>query len=95
MHRKEVFRVDKKIALLSEFEFFATNKEELLKKYYGKFIVIKDQKVQGKYNSIEEAIVSGMKSFELGTFLVKQCIPGSDEQTFHSRVCFDENASVL
>ena len=71
-----------------EFEYYVKNQPELVKKFNGKFLVIKDAAVFGAYNSEPEAIMAGSKKFELGTFLVQKCEPGSESytQTFHSRV---------
>ena len=74
--------------LQKEFEYFKANQKELVEKYKGKFLVIKDQVVQGFYNTEIEAYKEAQKRFELGTFLIQQCLPGEESytQTFHSRV---------
>lgn len=74
--------------LQKQLEYFKINQEELIKKYKGKFLVIKDQKVQGVYNTEFEAYTDAKKKFELGTFLIQHCLPGQESytQTFHSRV---------
>jgi len=74
--------------LQKELEYFKANQKELVKQYEGKFLVIKDQKVQGAYNTEMDAYREAQKRFELGTFLIQQCLPGEESytQTFHSRV---------
>jgi hypothetical protein len=59
-----------------------------VKQYTGKFLVIKDEKVIGAYDSEIDAIKEASKHHELGTFLVQKCEPGTDSytQTLHSRV---------
>lgn len=76
--------------LQKELGFFKKNQAELVKKYEGKFLVIKDQSVQGAYDSEMEAYSTAKKKFELGTFLIQHCVPGegSYTQTFQSRVIF-------
>lgn len=76
------------IKLQKELEYFKANQQDLLKKYAGKFLVIKDQSVQGIYDSEFEAYTDAQKKFELGTFLIQHCLPGQESytQTFHSRV---------
>ncbi len=61
-----------------------------MKTYNGKFIVIKDCKVMGSYDSELDAVKETAKKHELGTFLVQKCDPGTDSytQTYHSRVVF-------
>lgn len=75
--------------LEKEFKYFLNNQKELVEKYNGKFIVIKDSSVIGSYDSNAEAYNETIKKGEeLGTFLIQHCIPGEDAytQTFHSRV---------
>lgn len=74
--------------LQKQLEYFKSNQDELIKKYGGKFLVIRDQEVQGTYNTEIEAYTAAKKKFKLGTFLIQQCLPGQESytQTFHSRV---------
>jgi hypothetical protein len=76
--------------LEKEFEYYLDHQGELVKKYGGKFIVIKDCKVIGAYESELEALSETCKEHTLGTFLVQKCEPGSENytQSFHSRVSF-------
>lgn len=77
--------------LEKEFEFYIKNQDSLVKKYNGKFIVIKDENVIGAYNNEPEAFFETEKTHKLGTFLIQLCIPGEDAYTqiFHSRVQFN------
>lgn len=74
--------------LEEEFQYYIEHQDELVEKYGGKVIVIKNREVIGEYDSDLEAINETTKQHELGTFLVQKCEPGSDSytQTFHSRV---------
>lgn len=76
--------------LQKELEYFKTNQTELVKQYAGKFIVIEDQKVEGVYNTEIEAYTEAQKKFELGTFMIQQCLASKESyiQSFHSRVSF-------
>lgn len=76
--------------LENEFEYYLENQEELVRKYNGKILVIKDRSVVGVYDSEPEAIEAATKLYELGTFLVQKCEPGQESvtQTFHSRAVF-------
>jgi sensor histidine kinase regulating citrate/malate metabolism len=76
--------------LEQEFKYYLDHQEELVKKYNGKFIVIKDRKVIRACDSELEAIAETVKEHDLGTFLVQKCEPGSAgyTQTYHSRVAF-------
>lgn len=74
--------------LEKEFQYYLDHQTELVEKYNGKFLVIKDEAVTGAYSSHAEAYSEGSKKFELGTFLIQHCIPGSESytKTFYSRV---------
>lgn len=76
--------------LEKELAYFKANQAPLVAKHQGKFLVIKDQEVKGVYNSEMEAYVGAQKTFELGTFLIQECLSGTESytQTFHSRVAF-------
>ena len=76
--------------LEKEFKYYLAHQEELIKKYNGKFVVIKGIKMLGAYDSVEEAIKETTKIHKLGKFLVQKCEPGSSAytQVFHSRVAF-------
>jgi hypothetical protein len=68
--------------LQKELEYFKEHQEELVKKYEGKFLIIRNRQIQG--------VSEGKKKFELGTFLIQKCEAGLESytQTFHSRVVF-------
>jgi len=74
--------------LEKEFEFYQKNKEEILKSHLGKFVVIKDQKIQGSYNSREDALAKGKEKFKMGSFLIQHVVSDDSEevQRFHSRI---------
>ena len=76
--------------LKKEFEYYLAHQSELVEKYNGKFIVIKDCQIIGAYDSELEAIQKTSEQHELGTFLVQRCEPGdaSYTQSYPSRVLF-------
>jgi hypothetical protein len=76
--------------LQKEFQFYLDHQDELVKKYDGKFIVIKGGKVLGAYDDELTAITETEKSEKIGTFLVQKVSKGESAytQTFHSRVVF-------
>ena len=71
-----------------EYAFYQQNKDELKKKYLGKYIVIKGGLVLGAYNSNVEAVKESLKMEEMGTFLVQEVVSDDDllVHRFHSRV---------
>jgi hypothetical protein len=76
--------------LEKEFQYYLDNQAELVKKYKGKFIVIKNSTVLGAFDTELEAIKETTKKHPLGTFLVQRCEAGSEgyTQTYHSRAVF-------
>ena len=76
--------------LKKEFEYYLAHQDEMVARYDGKYIVIKDRQVLGSYDDQLTAITETQKSHELGTFLVQKVSPGAEDytQTFHSRVVF-------
>jgi hypothetical protein len=76
--------------LKEEFKYYINNQDELVKKYNGKFIVIKNKSVIGTYDSEKEALEKTSATEELGTFIVQKCEPGRESysQVYNSRVMF-------
>ncbi len=77
-------------SLQQEFKFYIEHQDEMVKKYDGKFIVIKDGVVLGAFDDELTAVTETQQAHELGTFLVQRVSPGDSaySQTFHSRVIF-------
>lgn len=76
--------------LEKQFKYYLDHQEELVEKYRGKFLVIKDESVVGVYDSELDAYRESVKKYELGTFLIQECTPGEESytQTFRTRVIF-------
>lgn len=77
--------------LKKEFQYYLDHQAEMVEKYNGKFVVIKDGNVVGAYDDELAAITDAQKkSLKAGTFLVQLVSPGDSayKQTFHSRVAF-------
>lgn len=73
-----------------ELQYYIDNQDDLVAKYRGMFLVIKDMTVIGIYNTEIEAYSETVKTHELGTFLIQECQPGDENytQTFRTRVIF-------
>lgn len=80
--------------LKKEFQYYLDHQEELVKKHLDKFLVIKGQKVVGVHDTKKEAYDDSTSKYELGTFIIQHCRPGtlSHTQTFHSQVIFKQAA---
>lgn len=76
--------------LEKEFKYYVSHQKELVEKYNGKFLVIIGEEVVSVYDSFEDAIKQSQKKYQLGIFLIQQCLPGEDSytQTFHTRAIF-------
>lgn len=76
--------------LKEEFNYYLEHQDELVKKYQGKFLVIKNKEVIGAYDTEVEAYTNTVTKEELGTFLIQECQPGNENytQTFRTRVIF-------
>ena len=76
--------------LQKEFDYYLKHQDEIVEKYDGKFVVIKDGQVLGAYDDELTALTETQKSHPLGTFLVQLVSHGTAaySQTFHSRVVF-------
>lgn len=80
--------------LVKELAFFEKHQDELVARHEGKFVVISGEAVVGVYASEMEAYIEAQKTHPLGTFLIQQCIPGTEAytKTFHSRVSFPRSS---
>jgi hypothetical protein len=76
--------------LQEQFKWYLENQNELVNKYNGKFLVIKDKSVVGVFDREDIALIDSENKYGLGKFIIQECTPGegSYTQTFHSRVVF-------
>ena len=54
----------------AEWEFYENNRDELVKKYCGKYVVISGDKVISAYDDQNEAYYETVKSIPLGSFMI-------------------------
>ena len=59
--------------LHDEFKYYLDHQHELIAKYAGRYLVIKNQKVIGDYGSRIEAYRETKKTHALGTFIIQLC----------------------
>jgi hypothetical protein len=71
-----------------EYKYFKKHEAEFLQKYQGRFILIKGEEVVGDFETEVQAYQEGVNKYGLGNFMLKQCVPGADRQTFHTRAIF-------
>lgn len=70
------------------YQYYTSHKNELLKEYLNRFLVIKDNQIIGDYNSQEEAYKETIKTHEPWTFIIQHCVEKEDVVVYHSRVSF-------
>jgi hypothetical protein len=58
--------------LEKELEYFAQHQEEYQRLYPGKFVVIKGNEFAGAFNTVDEAVQVGARTYGLTSFLVRQ-----------------------
>ncbi|MEI6035076.1 MAG: hypothetical protein WCS65_12460 [Verrucomicrobiae bacterium] len=77
-------------SLKKAFRFYLENQKDLVKRYNGKFLVIKGHEFLGAFDDEITAIKETSKNHEMGTFLVQLAEPGEEAYTqiYHSRVAF-------
>lgn len=68
-------------ALKQEFEFYRANQDDLVKRYDGKVIALKNHEVLGVYDSHLDAFTDMVKDHERGTFMIQQVSEGSEAYT--------------
>jgi len=64
-----------------ELDYFISNQNKLVKKYYKKTLVIKGEDIIGIYDTPLEAYLETQKNHELGTFLIQRCEKGPEAYT--------------
>ncbi len=55
-----------------ELKFYLENKEELIKKYEGKVLVIKNAEIVGVYDAVSDAYNFGVENYGLGNFSLQE-----------------------
>lgn len=70
----------------SENRYFQTHKDELLKNYADKFVVLQGEDFKGSYDTIEQAYTQASLSMQPGTFAIKQVTKNSPEPYYLTRV---------
>lgn len=60
-----------------DYDFFLDNIAELYLEFGPKYLAIKEKKVLGAYNSIDEAVQETIKTEKFGTFIIQKCAPSA------------------
>ena len=65
----------------AELAYFIRHQDELVSRYRGKALVLRDERVAGAYDSPLEAYLAAQQQFPAGTFMIQPCEPGPDAYT--------------
>jgi len=63
-----------------EYLWFKANEEELIKRFYGRYVVIKDEQVIADFGSPALAWQTTIKTHRPGTFVIQHCVPRSERR---------------
>jgi len=66
-----------------DYEFFLQNIERFYKKYGHKFLTIKNNQVLNAYTTFDEALSDTLKTEELGTFIIQECLENREQLVQH------------
>lgn len=66
--------------LVKEKKFLKKNQIELAGKHPGKYLLIKDDKVHGAFETYEEGVSAGVLLFGAGPFLVRSVLHPDDSE---------------
>jgi hypothetical protein len=56
----------------AERQYFEQHRDDLLRQYPGRFILIKNQEVRGPFDTIQEALTAGSREYGTSSFLVRR-----------------------
>jgi hypothetical protein len=66
---------------LDDFHWYLERQNELVEKYNGKVLVIRNRQVVAAYPTELEAVDETLKTYGFGEFIVQPCSPGPDAYT--------------
>lgn len=77
--------------LKDNFNYYIEHQTELVKKYNGRFLVLKDCEVVGDYDNERDAYFASVERYCLGNFIIQYCSEGSSAytQTFVNDIAFE------
>lgn len=81
---------------MSELECYKKNQAELVRRYQGRILALKQGEVVGVYDSKVDALRDmKARNFAPGSFLIVRCTPGDEEYTRRYRSRADFPAAVM
>ncbi len=74
MEKQQVEYDAEKYPNFKEYLWFKEHEEELMQRFYGRYIVIKEEEVIGDYGSWRLARQQTVKDHKPGTFIIQYCM---------------------
>lgn len=68
-----------------ELLYFIECQEELVKKYYGRWLVIIGRQVVADFETEEAAYYYAVSKYKPGAFMLQECLPGPEAYTIYER----------
>ena len=66
-----------------DFDYFLQNMESLYQAHGHKFVAVKNQTILGAYGTFDDALEDTLKTEELGTFLIQECLENKEKLVHH------------
>lgn len=66
-----------------DFDYFMGNYKELYERYGHKFLAIREKKILGAFDSVQDAI-SSVKEYEVGEYIIQECT--GDETAYRTTI---------
>ena len=85
---------EEKKLLEKELSFFNKNKQEYTDQYKNKFLLIKEEKLEGSFDTDEQAYKAGVEKFGNKPFLIKQVLENEPTLTISALYVGITNANL-
>ena len=71
------------VLLQQEYQFYLDHRKEFMPDHLNQFVLIKEDEVAGFFNSYEEALRAGLKTFGNIPFFIKEILKKEEVHFFH------------
>lgn len=62
------------------YQYFLNNRDNIVREYYGRFVIIHEEKVVSNHDSELKAYLEGKEEFGLGNFIIQYAVPEDEEK---------------
>lgn len=64
-----------------ELQYFIDNQDELVRQFSGRTLLIRQQNLEGVYDTPLDAYLYAQQVYEPGSYMIQKCEPGEDAYT--------------